>query len=131
MGRYDVVIPDGVIMSSLKVIGAGSSRTGTRSLKYALEILYSDETHASKCYHADEWLGNYSHIKEWGRFFHQKLASASSASNPGGSRGGAMAEPKLDFGLLFIGHDCAVDAPIYVVYKELLAKYPSAKVILT
>jgi hypothetical protein len=90
---------------SLKVIGAGGPRTGTASLKEALEILGF-----GKCYHM-EWLFNHpDHLKYWVELF-----------NTG----------KTDFDAAFDGFSSTVDFPGYLNYKTLFDKYPDAKVILT
>ena len=47
---------------TLAVIGAGFGRTGTMSLKLALERLGID-----KCYHMMEVFANPAHIEEWQR----------------------------------------------------------------
>ena len=47
------------------------SRTGTRSLKYALETLYSNKTHRSQSYHGAVWMHNrYSFLPFPILFFH-------------------------------------------------------------
>ena len=45
---------------ALKVVGAGLGRTGTASLKVALE-----ELGIGRCYHMGEVLRNQSHIRHW------------------------------------------------------------------
>jgi len=45
---------------SIKVIGAGHGRTGTHSLKLALEILGYE-----RCYHMSELLEHPQHIRHW------------------------------------------------------------------
>lgn len=90
---------------SLKVIGAGFGRTGTESLKLALEQLGFD-----KCYHMGELFRHPHHIVYWEKLF----------------RG----EP-IDFQKLFQGYQAAVDLPSNLNYKKLMEEYPNAKVILT
>jgi hypothetical protein len=90
---------------ALKVIGAGFGRTGTRSLKEALEILGF-----GKCYHMDELLEHPEHIRAW---------EAASAGQP------------VDWEALLAGYQASVDFPGYRLYRELLRVYPAAKVILT
>lgn len=45
---------------TIEVIGAGFGRTGTLSLKFALETLGYD-----KCYHMMEVILNESHVDQW------------------------------------------------------------------
>ena len=87
----------------LKVIGAGFGRTGTESLKMALEQLGF-----GKCYHAFEILPE--HLPEW-----KKL-----------QRGEVP-----DYTLLFKGYQSCTDFPAAVYYRELMKQYPNSKVILT
>jgi hypothetical protein len=58
-----------VSVSGLKVIGVGMSRTGTRTLKRALEILFSTNDYHADVYHADIWLGKMDHIEIWKEYF--------------------------------------------------------------
>ena len=89
---------------SMKVIGVGGPRTGTASLKDALEILGF-----GRCYHM-EWLFNHQEdLKYWHELF-----------NTG----------KTDFDRLFQGCQSTVDFPGYLNYKALYKQYPEAKFIL-
>ncbi len=90
---------------ALKVIGAGWGRTGTESLKKALELLGFN-----KCYHMFELIKDGSRLIYW-----QQL-----------SRG-----EKPDYEKLFEGYLAAVDGPSCIYYKEFMVQYPDAKVILT
>lgn len=90
---------------ALRIIGAGIGRTGTESLKTALE-----ELGFGKCYHLWELMKNPEHLPEW-----EKLEAGT--------------EPNYD--LLFDGYASAVDLPSFLYYKEFLTRYPDAKVILT
>ncbi len=90
---------------SLKVIGAGLGRTGTLSLKMALEQLGFE-----KCYHMEEFIRNPSTVGEWEKAQRNKPAN---------------------WDLVFEGYESAVDFPVCSYYKELMEKYPEAKVILT
>ena len=89
----------------LKVIGAGFGRTGTESLKMALEQLGF-----SKCYHAFELMQYPEHLPEW-----KKL-----------QRGEVP-----DYDLLFKGFQSSADFPAALYYKEFIKRYPNAKVVLT
>ncbi len=90
---------------SIQVIGAGLGRTGTLSLKAALE-----ELGFAKCYHPLEVVASLDQARTWDAAAH--------------------GEP-VDWDRLFAGFRATVDLPGCVFYRELLAKYPEAKVILT
>jgi hypothetical protein len=89
----------------LKVIGAGGPRTGTASLKDALEILGFGKT-----FHMERLFNHPDEVKYWHELFDTG---------------------KTDFDKLFNGFASTVDFPGYLNYKILLEKYPAAKVILT
>jgi hypothetical protein len=89
---------------ALKVIGASGPRTGTASLKDALEILGF-----GKSYHMQYLFNNPDEVKYWHELYDT----------------GAV-----DFDTMFDGFQSTVDFPGCFVYKELLDKYPDAKVIL-
>jgi hypothetical protein len=90
---------------SLAVIGAGFGRTGTLSLKLALEQLG-----LGPCYHMTEMVKNPSHPGLW---------SAAGRGEP------------VDWRQLFRRYRCTVDWPGCHFYRELMQEYPEAKVILT
>ena len=90
---------------SIKIIGAGFPRTGTTTLKKALEILGFDKT-----YHFKDLVANPNDLKYW-----IELEETGST----------------DFDSLFKNYRATVDFPGYPYYKILLKKYPDAKVILT
>lgn len=90
---------------SIKVIGAGFGRTGTLSLKTALEEVGFD-----KCYHMVEAFKNHQHVKQWKR---------------------AAKGKQVDWDDVFAGYQSVVDFPGCLYYEELLAHYPDAKVVLT
>jgi Sulfotransferase domain len=89
----------------IQVIGAGLGRTGTLSLKAALE-----ELGFAKCYHMGEVLARMDDARTWDA--------------------AARGEP-VDWDRLFAGYRATVDVPACLFYSELLEKYPGAKVILT
>ena len=90
---------------ALKVIGAGLGRTGTLSLKLALEHIGF-----ARCYHMSEMLSQMrSHLPLW-------IESA-------------KGNPQWD--AIFEGYQSTTDYPGCMFWRELLAKYPEAKVILT
>jgi len=90
---------------TIRVIGAGIGRTGTTSLRIALEQLGFD-----KCYHMDEVPKHPSHVPIW--------IDAANGKD-------------VDWDTLFEGYQAAVDLPPFAFYAELMAYYPEAKVILT
>jgi sulfotransferase family protein len=89
----------------VKVIGAGFGRTGTASLKVALE-----ELGFGPCYHMTEVFANPDHIELWEA---------------------AMRGEPVNWERLFHGYRATVDWPGAAFYEELLERYPDAKVILT
>ena len=90
---------------SLKIIGAGFGRTGTLSLKLALEQLGFNP-----CYHMLEVFKHPEHIPCWQ----------------------AAADNVLpDWTTLFAGYHAAVDWPACTFWKSLADTFPDAKVILT
>lgn len=90
---------------SLKVFGAGFGRTGTLSLQAALE-----ELGFTRCYHMREVLTHPQHVSVW------------SAT----TRGEAV-----DWDALFASYQAAVDWPVCAFYRQLMDRYPDARVILT
>jgi hypothetical protein len=90
---------------SLQIIGAGFGRTGTHSLKLALERLGF-----GPCYHMVECLGKPDHEEAWSRAY--QLGSS-------------------DWETALIGFRSTVDWPGAYFWRELSARYPDAKVILT
>jgi hypothetical protein len=89
----------------LKVIGAGFGRTGTMSLKLALEKLL-----ASPCHHMVEVFARPEHIPLWHR---------------------AARGESVDWDEIFQGFAAAVDVPSCSFWKELSQKYPDALVLLS
>lgn len=90
---------------ALKVIGAGFGRTGTLSLKAALEQLGY-----AKCHHMLEV------------FTSQKQSHLWKAIGEGA---------KPDWDEVFDGFQASVDFPSCIFYRELAEKYPDAKVVLS
>lgn len=90
---------------ALKIIGAGFGRTGTLSLKTALEVLGF-----GKCYHMLEVGKHPQHVDLW--------ANA--------HRGQAV-----DWDVLFEGYQSAVDWPSCNLWREQASHYPEAKILLS
>ncbi len=90
---------------TLSVIGAGFGRTGTRSLKAALEHLG-----LGPCYHMIEVVQNPRFADWWHR---------------------AADGAPVDWDRVFDGYRATVDWPACRFYRRLAAHYPDAKVILT
>lgn len=89
----------------LEVIGAGFGRTGTMSLKLALEQLGFD-----RCYHMMEVVQNPNHLPSWQQ---------------------AMQGGDVDWDTLFHGYRATVDWPACSFWQVLLDHYPNARVILS
>jgi hypothetical protein len=90
---------------SISVIGAGVGRTGTASLKLALNQLG-----LGPCHHMDEVIANLpTHVPLW---------AAAAKGNP-------------DWTAVFKGYNSAVDWPVASFYRDLHKEYPKAKFILT
>ena len=90
---------------AIKVIGAGFGRTGTLSLKVALEMLGFD-----KCYHMDEMFQHPEHAIFWEN---------------------AIEGKPVDWDALFKDYQATVDFPWCCYYSQLMQHYPDAKVVLT
>lgn len=89
----------------LKVIGAGYPRTGTLSLKLALEHLGF-----GPCHHMIEVIHNPAQALLWAH---------------------AYDEDGIDFDEVLKGYNSSCDAPSCFMYRELAARYPDAKVVLS
>jgi hypothetical protein len=90
---------------SLSVIGLGMPRTGTLSMKSALEQLGY-----GRCYHMEEVFAAPRRSKAWASFF----------------SGGPV-----DWDEVFDGYGAAVDAPACFAWRALVQRYPEAKLVLT
>jgi hypothetical protein len=100
----NIVDPKKSKIMALKVIGAGLPRTGSASLKTALETLGYGE-----CMHMETLFNNPQRVDYWVELF--KTGTT-------------------DFDALFDGFQSTSDFPGALLYKELLAQYPDAKVVL-
>lgn len=92
-------------IGGLKIIGAGFGRTGTLSLKVALE-----ELGFGPCYHMTELFGRPGDIVYW---------EAAVRGDP------------VDWKALFQEYRATVDWPGCAFYEDLMKVYPDAKVLLT
>ncbi|MDO8289411.1 MAG: sulfotransferase [Parvibaculum sp.] len=90
---------------SLKLIGAGFGRTGTLSLKAALETLG-----LGPCHHMIEVFGNPKQAPTW--------------------TAAARGEP-VDWEKLLTGYTATIDWPSCHFWRELALRFPDAKVLLT
>jgi hypothetical protein len=90
---------------TLRVVGAGCGRTGTASLKLALERLLG-----APCYHMMEVFRHPEHVPLW----HQ-----------------AMLGDEPDWNALFEGYAAAVDWPASACWPELMHAYPESLVLLS
>jgi hypothetical protein len=86
----------------LRVIGSGVGRTGTNSLKLALELLGF-----GPCHHMTDVLADPTRALMWIEAF----------------------EGRADWGAIFKGYSSVVDAPGCRFWRELAALYPQAKVL--
>lgn len=89
---------------ALQVIGAGWGRTGTASLKLALEMLGFDP-----CHHMMEVIGHPEQIRLW-----QDVAAG-----------------RPDWDAIYGGFRATVDFPGCLHWRALLARWPDAKVLLS
>jgi hypothetical protein len=89
----------------LEVIGAGFGRTGTNSMKLALEQLGF-----GPCHHMFEVRDNPDRLVDWQR---------------------AARGDKVDWDHMFRGYRSQVDWPGARYWRDLVGHYPKAKVILT
>src|SRR5262245_52291601 len=89
----------------MRLIGAGLGRTGTLSLKIALEKLLG-----GPCYHMMEVLAHPDHVALW----------------TGAARGRMP-----DWHALFGGYRAVVDWPAASFYRELMQAFPDAVVLLS
>jgi len=89
----------------LKVVGAGFGRTGTLSLKTALEKLGF-----GPCYHMAEVFPRPDHVAKWHRL---------------------AFEHQMDWGELFRGFNATVDWPAARWWREIAAHFADAKVLLS
>jgi sulfotransferase family protein len=90
----------------LKLINAGLGRTGTTSLKVALERLGF-----GPCYHMFDIVGNEARLGQW-----EKIVC--DAQRP-------------DWEVVFDGYTSAVDGPCAIYYRQLIETFPEAKIMLT
>jgi hypothetical protein len=90
---------------TLKVIGAGFGRTGTSSLKQALEDLGF-----GPCHHMTEVIAHPQQVPVWEA---------------------AMNGEPVEWEDVFHAYQSAVDWPSAAFYEPLMERYPDARVILT
>ena len=90
---------------TLRVVGAGLGRTGTHSLKLALEQLLG-----GPCYHMVEVFGHPEHVPVW--------------------HDAALGKP-TDWDTLFEGYVATVDWPGASVWNDIADNYPDAIVLLS
>ncbi len=90
---------------TIRLIGAGFGRTGTLSLKVALERLG-----VGPCYHMSEVFSHPEHIAVWND---------------------ALDAKAVDWDALFAGYAATVDWPGCHFWRELAQRHPDAKVLLT
>lgn len=96
---------------ALEVIGAGFGRTGTMSLKAALEKLG-----AARCYHMVDVFQTPEHVPLWKEAAMLKAAGEAE---------------RIDWATLLEGFRSTADWPGCTFYRELMARFPDAKVLLS
>ncbi len=94
---------------TIEVIGAGFGRTGTKSLKVALE-----ELGFGPCYHMTELFDKPGHVAFW-----DEAADKVARGEP------------VDWEGVFSGYEATVDWPGCIFYEELMEAFPDAKVLLS
>jgi hypothetical protein len=90
----------------LKLINAGLGRTGTTSLKVALERLGF-----GPCYHMFDVISSEERLRQWENIV-------------------CDGQPP-DWEVVFDGYTSAVDGPCAIYYRQIMEAFPQAKVILT
>lgn len=90
----------------MRLINAGLGRTGTTSLKVALEILG-----LGPCFHMFDVVGDEQRAKVWERI--------------------VCEGERLDWNEVFAGYTSAVDGPCAIYYDDLSAAFPEAQLMLT
>lgn len=90
---------------TIRIVGAGLGRTGTHSLKVALEQLLG-----APCYHMVEVFAHPEHVPAWHA---------------------AMLDEPVDWPKVFDGYEATVDWPGGGVWREISAVYPDAPVLLS
>jgi len=99
------------------IFGAGFGRTGTTSLKKAIEMLTG-----GKCYHMSEVFKDSKKIQNW-LDLHSEVKARNESKEEDPS--------PLPFDEIYDGYIATTDWPSVGYYKEILAHYPNCKVILT
>lgn len=99
------------VSSYPQVIVAGMPRTGTESIKRALEILYGS---GARAYHMTEVLNRPKHLEIWS-----------------GLAFGRHQVERFDWKQLLDGYIVTTDLPCALYFKELAEAFPDAKVVLT
>ena len=89
----------------LRVVGAGLGRTGTHSLKVALEQLLGEP-----CYHMIEVFGKPEHVGMWHQAVHGDMP---------------------DWEKLFAGYSASVDWPAAAFWREQSEAFPDAVILLS
>lgn len=90
---------------AMKIIGAGNGRTGTLSMKKALEYLGLGPT-----YHMYELFEHPERVHYWQEAYKKR---------------------NTDWNALFEGYQSSVDYPGFLLYREIYHHFPGSKVILT
>jgi len=101
----------------LKVVGVGFGRTGTYSVKLALEELGMPTLHTQHLYEAE----NESIFKMWTDLIFRPSLEQGHAT---------LGEPDFD-AITRRGYQATMDFPVALYYKQIMEQYPDCKFILT
>ena len=107
----------------LKVIGAGLGRTGTSSLKLALEEL------GYKTYHMDE-LALSGHAPVWANYARLVLGGDGHSFGASDEEVALRRKETIDV-MANAGYNATTDFPACLIFEELMDTYPDARVILS
>ena len=109
-------------MTSISIIGAGLGRTGTTSLKYALE-----ELGYFPCHHMIEIFDDKDHIAHlWKDVYFTRIRSTNCVEEKGHQQ--ALDDLLKE---IFKKYSATVDCPGYMFFDKFIQWNPNAKVILT
>lgn len=94
-----------------KVIVAGMPRTGTESIKRALEMLYGNQARA---YHMSEVLNRPQHLQVWSNLAFERICPE-----------------QVDWRELLAGYVATTDMPCALYFEALATAFPDAKIVLS
>ena len=113
-------LPAASAVANIQVIGAGLPRSGTDSLREALEHL------GFHAYHA-QTVGAEGHFDVWKPLFQHQAATTANNQPPAP----AVVVDTIVQALLSAGYNATTDFPACFLFAELLERFPTAKVVLS